>query len=299
VYSMGVYLGSGLAFLLGGLVIQFASAQGDVVLPVFGEVRPWQLIFLILGAAGVLFTLLMLAVKEPTRRGVGAGVAVPLAEVGRYIRSNRRTVLCHNFGFAGLAFAGYGSAAWVPTFFIRTYGWDAGQVGIVYGSIVAVFGCLGIVFGGRLADWMTKRGSSDANMRVGLYAALGAVPSVLAFPLMDSAVWAAVLMAPTVFFLSMPFGVAPAAIQEIMPNSMRGQASAIYLFVITLIGLGVGPTAVALVTDYVFADDNALRYSLLIVTALAVFSSIVLLSIGLKPYRESVVRLQGWSANPA
>lgn len=299
VYSMGVYLGSGLAFLVGGLVIQFASAQGDVLLPVLGEVRPWQLIFLMLGGAGVLFTLLMLAVREPMRRGAGAGVAVPLADVGRYIRANRTTVLCHNFGFAGLAFAGYGSAAWVPTFYIRTYGWDAGQVGIVYGCIVAVFGCLGIVFGGRLADWMAKRGRSDANMRVGLYAALGALPLVLLFPLMESAFWASVLLAPTVFCLSMPFGVAPAAIQEIMPNSMRGQASAIYLFVITLIGLGIGPTAVALVTDFVFADDNALRYSLLIVTTLAVLMSIVLLGKSLKPYRESVVRLEQWAASPA
>ncbi len=298
VYSMGVYLGSGIAFLLGGLVIQFASAQGDVVLPVLGEVRPWQLIFLILGAAGVLFTMVMLAVREPARRGVGAGVAVPLAEVGRYIRSNRRTVLYHNFGFAGLAFAGYGSAAWIPTFFIRTYGWDAGQVGVIYGSIVAVFGCLGIVFGGRLADWLAKHGRSDANMRVGLYAAIGALPFVLAFPLMGDAFWASVLMAPTVFCLSMPFGVAPAAIQEIMPNAMRGQASALYLFVITLIGLGIGPTAVALVTDFVFADDNALRYSLLIVTALAVLSSIILLSRGLAPYRDSVERLKEWSAQP-
>lgn len=299
VYSMGVYLGSGLAFLVGGLVIQFASAQGDVVLPVLGEVRPWQLIFLILGVAGVLFTLLMLAVKEPVRRGAGAGVAVPLSEVGRYIRANRRTVLLHNFGFAGLAFAGYGSAAWVPSFYIRTYGWDAGQVGIVYGSIVAVFGCLGIVFGGRLADWMAKRGRSDANMRVGLYSALGALPMVTLFPPMDTAFWASLLMAPTVFCLSMPFGVAPAAIQEIMPNSMRGQASAIYLFVITLIGLGIGPTAVALVTDFVFADDAALRYSLLIVTTLAVLMSIILLAKSLKPYRESVTRLEQWAASPA
>ncbi|MCU9949299.1 spinster family MFS transporter [Pseudomonas sp. PDM13] len=296
VYSMGVYLGSGLAFLLGGLVIKFASAQGDVHLPLLGDVRPWQLIFLILGGAGVLFTLLMLAVREPARRGVGAGVAVPFSEVGRYIRANRRTVLCHNFGFAGLAFAGYGSAAWIPTFFIRTYGWDAGHVGVVYGSIVAVFGCLGIVFGGRLADRMAKRGRSDANMRVGLIAALGALPLVLVFPLLDNANWVTVLMAPTVFFLSMPFGVAPAAIQEIMPNSMRGQASAIYLFVITLIGLGLGPTAVALVTDYVFADDKALRYSLLVVTSLAVFSSVVLLWMGLKPYRESIERLKQWVA---
>ncbi|WP_278620694.1 MFS transporter [Ectopseudomonas oleovorans] len=299
VYSMGVYLGSGLAFLVGGLVIQFASAQGDVTLPVLGEVRPWQLIFLILGVAGVFFTLLMLAIKEPVRRGAGAGVAVPLSEVGRYIRANRRTVLLHNFGFAGLAFAGYGSAAWIPTFYIRTYGWDAGQVGIVYGCIVAVFGCLGIVFGGRLADLMAKRGRSDANMRVGLYAALGALPMVVLFPLMDTAFWASMLLALAVFCLSMPFGMAPAAIQEIMPNSMRGQASAIYLFVITLIGLGVGPTAVALVTDFVFADDNALRYSLLIVTTLAVLMSIILLAKSLKPYRESVTRLEQWAANPA
>ncbi len=299
VYSMGVYLGSGLAFLVGGLVIQFASAQGDVTLPVLGEVRPWQLIFLILGVAGVFFTLLMLAIKEPARRGAGAGVAVPLSEVGRYIRANRRTVLLHNFGFAGLAFAGYGSSAWVPTFYIRTYGWDASQVGMVYGSIVAVFGCLGIVFGGRLADWMAKRGYRDANMRVGLFSALGALPMVVLFPLMDTAFWASVLMAPTVFCLSMPFGVAPAAIQEIMPNSMRGQASAIYLFVITLIGLGIGPTAVALVTDFVFADDAALRYSLLSVTTLAVLMSIILLAKSLKPYRESVTRLEQWAANPA
>ncbi len=299
VYGMGVYLGSGIAFLLGGLVIKFASAQGDVVLPVLGEVRPWQLIFLALGAAGVLFTLLMLAVKEPARRGAGAGVAVPLAEVGRYIGSNRRTVLCHNFGFAGLSFAGYGSAAWIPTFYIRTYGWDAGQVGVIYGSLVAVFGCIGIVFGGRLADWLAKRGRTDANMRVGLYAAMGALPLVLMFPLMPNALWATVLLAPTIFCLSMPFGVAPAAIQEIMPNSMRGQASAIYLFVITLFGLGLGPTAVALVTDYVFADDNALRYSLLIVTTLAVLSSVVLLWRGLHPYRESLQRLRQWATQPA
>jgi len=295
VYSMGIYLGSGLAFLLGGLVIKFASAQGDVHLPLFGEVRPWQLIFLLLGAAGVLFTLLMLAVKEPQRHGVGAGVEVPMREVGAYLRANRRTVICHNFGFACISFASYGSGAWVPTFFVRTYGWDAGHVGVVYGSIVAVFGCLGIVFGGRLADRWAKRGRTDANMRVGLLAACLALPLSVTFPLLDDANLVALLMAPTVFCLSMPFGVAPAAIQEIMPNSMRGQASAIYLFVVTLFGLGVGPTAVALVTDFVFHDDMALRYSLLIVTSLALLGGVLLLGMGLKPYRQSREHLQNWS----
>jgi hypothetical protein len=246
---------------------------------------------------GVLFSLLMLAVREPVRRGVGAGVAVPLSEVGRYLRRIRGAVLHHNFGFAGLAFAGYGSAAWIPTFYIRTHGWDAGQVGMVYGTLVAICGCLGIVTGGRLADYLAARGRTDANMRVGLFAALCALPLVIIFPLLDNVWWVTATLAPAVFFLSMPFGVAPAAIQDIMPNSMRGQASAIYLFVVTLIGLGIGPTAVALVTDYVFADDQALRYSLLIVTGLAVLSSVILLWRGLAPYRASREHLDLWSAS--
>ena len=299
VYSMGIYLGSGIALLLGGLVIQFASAQGDVVLPIIGEVRPWQLIFLILGVAGILFSLLVMAIKEPARRGVGAGVAIPFSEVGQYLSQNRRTVVTHNFGFAFLSFAGYGSAAWIPTFFIRTHGWTPSEVGMIYGSLVAVFGCLGIVCGGRLADFWAKRGRTDANMRVGLVAAIGALPMVLLFPLMPDSMWALIVMTPSIFFLSMPFGVAPAAIQDIMPNAMRGQASAVYLFVITLFGLGVGPTAVALVTDYVYGYPEALRYSLAITATVAVLGAVVLLWMGLKPYRESVVRLQAWGTTSA
>jgi hypothetical protein len=71
---------------------------------------------------------------------------------------------------------------------------------------------------------------------------------------------------------------------------MRGQTAAIYLFIVNLIGLGVGPTAVALVTDHVFADDLALRWSMLIVGTVANLAAIALLAAGLKPYRETVLR---------
>ncbi|HVK99574.1 MAG TPA: hypothetical protein VM553_07180, partial [Dongiaceae bacterium] len=94
------------------------------------------------------------------------------------------------------------------------------------------------------------------------------------------------------FCLAMPFGVAPAALQDIMPNPMRGQASALYLFVVTLIGLGVGPTAVALMTDFVFRNDADLRYSLLICGAVAGVLAVVLLMSALAPYRASLQRLQ-------
>ncbi len=296
VYAMGIYLGAGMAFLLGGIVVTWANAQGPMTLPVLGIVRPWQLIFLVLGASGLMFCLVLLAIKEPTRKGVGAGVAVPLKEVGAYLLTIRKAVLCHNFGFACLSFASYGASAWIPTFFIRTHGLTAGEVGIYYGSLVMVAGSTGIVFGGRLADYLARRGYRDANMRVGLLAAALTLLCNVVF-LVDNMplLWA--IMFFNVFTVAMPFGVAPAAIQEIMPNAMRGQASAIYLFTITLIGLGIGPTAVAMFTDYVFADDMAIRYSIFIVASVITVGSIILLWMGLKPYREARDTLESWSQN--
>ena len=293
VYSMGIYVGSGVAFLLGGLVIHFAAAQGNVVLPLMGEVRPWQLIFLFLGVLGVLFCGVLMLLKEPPRQGVGANVNVSFKEVLGYLGKNRRTVVLHNLSFACLAFCGYGAASWVPAFFMRTYDISASEVGVLYGLIVGVLGCAGIISGGRLSDWLTQRGHKDAPMRVGLMAALLALPSYTGYLVVDLH-FAVIAGCVGAFALAMPFGVAAAAIQEIMPNPMRGQASAIYLFVITMIGLGFGPTAVALITDYVFKDESALRFSLAIVSMSATLLAVFLLLASLKPYRLSLQRLKEW-----
>jgi MFS family permease len=128
---------------------------------------------------------------------------------------------------------------------IRRYGWSQAKTGQVFGIIVAIAGTLGIVSGGHLADWLRPRGYADANLRVALWSAIAGVPFILLFPLAPSANLVAGLLMPVVFFMSMPFGVAPAAIQQMMPNTMRAQATAFYLFVINLLGIGVGPWIVA------------------------------------------------------
>ena len=106
----------------------------------------------------------------------------------------------------------------------------------------------------------------------------------------------AVMLIPAVFLSSMPFGVAPAAIQEMTPNVMRGQASAVYLFVVNLIGLGLGPTSVALITDYVFHDPAAVRWSLIIESGVCLTIAGILFYASLRPYRESLEYLKRWSA---
>lgn len=304
VYSMGIYIGSGLALVAGGSVARFAMAQDAWQLPIVGPTRPWQVIFFIVGLPGILLALLMYTIREPARRGTRLvrtaegklkAMQVPMREVYRYILENKSTFICHNVGFALISFSNYGSNAWIPTFFHRTHGWHESTAGIVYGSIVAVFGTLGIVAGGWFADWLAERGYRDSSMRVGLFGSLLWFSTGILYPLVPDPNWAAALTAPAVFFTSAPFGVAAAAIQQMMPNAMRGQASAIYLFVVNLIGLGIGPTAVAMTTDFVFRDDSAVRYSLLIVATLAHLVSIALLWAGLKPFRHSLDRLKVWT----
>ncbi|MFP5306056.1 MAG: spinster family MFS transporter [Gammaproteobacteria bacterium] len=293
VYSMGIFLGSGIAFLLGGLVVQYAAAQGTLVLPLVGDVRPWQLVFLILGASGVVFSFAFLLVREPPRQGVVVGQSsMPFREVVAYLWTHRRTVLNHNIGFALLALCSYGTTAWIPTYFIRTHGWSAAQIGIVFGLLVTVFSSAGIIFGGRLVDRRVKRGEPDAALRVGVLAAVLTMLGGALYLLAPNGTLAAIALVPPVFALAMPFGAAPAALQEIVPNRMRGQTTAVYLFMTNMIGLGIGPTAIALFTDYVFADDNMLRWSMLIVGSAACLASVLFLTAGCKPYRETVAQLK-------
>ncbi len=296
VYSMGIYVGSGLAFFLGGLVVKFASGREQFVLPLFGQIHAWQLIFLVVGLPGLLVSLLVIAtVREPARRGAraaghaGSTVApATMTEVWDYLKRNRTTLVCLNVGVACLTVSSYGMSGWVPTFFGRKHGWAPGQIGMVFGSIVGIAGTLGIIAGGRLADHLRSRGRTDGELWLTWLSAVAWLPFGILYPLMTDATLAAVFLMPAVFFGSIPFGLSPAAIQRMTPNPMRAQATALYLFVINLIGMGLGPTAVAILTDKVFQNPAAVDRSLLVVGVVADSLAILFLWFGLKPYRRSV-----------
>jgi MFS family permease len=302
VYTMGIYVGSGLAFILGGIVVAFSAAQESFALPLIGSIRSWQLVFLVVGLPGLLVALLLFTIREPTRkdlrRSADGRSVVPTAtmsDVWAYLRDNRGTFVCLNLGVAMVALNSYGMSSWVPTMFIRRYSWTPGGTGMAFGVIVGVAGTLGLMTGGRLADWLSERDYRDATVRVAALSTAAWLPFGLTYPLMPSAYWSLAFLAPAMFFSSMPFGVAPAAIQRMMPNAMRAQATAVYLFVINLIGMGLGPTVVAALTEDVFHDKNAVHHSLLMVGAVAHISAVVLLWLGLKHYHHSLEYLDEWS----
>jgi MFS family permease len=113
---------------------------------------------------------------------------------------------------------------------------------------------------------------------------------LLAFfaPLLPRAEWALLAIFIPGFALAAPFGAATAAVQEMMPNQVRALASAILLFILNLIGLGLGPTSVALFTDFVFQDESAIRYSLVLLILCGGLMVALLSWLSLKPYREAI-----------
>ncbi len=303
VYSMGIYVGAGLASVLPGILLTFISSHEMWNLPLVGDVRSWQVIFFIVGLPGVLFALLLFTVKEPPRRGqkfvrLADGTlkkeAVPAREVLNYISKNKQTFIYHSLGFGCIALSTQAGGWWIPTYLARNHGWEIAKAGIIVGTILATSGTCGIVFAGRFSDWLSERGYKDAPMRVGMIAALCMLPTALAFYSAPSGNMAAALYVPLAFFASAPFGVAPAAIQQFMPNAMRGQASAIYIFTVNVIGLCCGPPAVALITEHIFQDPKAIRYSLMVVSSIAVSLAAFCLWRGLRWFRQSLEYLQTW-----
>ncbi|MDX2225355.1 MAG: MFS transporter [Rhodospirillaceae bacterium] len=300
VYSTGVYLGSGFALIVGGAVIAITPSLD---LPVVGHLEPWQVVFLAVGLPGLLVVALMATVREPKRRGLitraGSAATVSFADTVAFVRLRRRAYGCHFLGYATLAMLWSGTSAWIPSFLIRTHGWTPGDVGLWFGLAVLILGTLGISLGGVFSDWLKRRGRSDANMLIGIVSALAVLPAGIIAPLMPNAPAALGVYCILVFFSSFPYGGAAAGLQEITPNQMRAQVSAMYLFVVNLAGIGVGPTLVASITQYGFGDDLALRYALPIAAAVTAPIAALLLAAGRRAYRDGVAEAQAWAGRGA
>jgi hypothetical protein len=146
---------------------------------------------------------------------------------------------------------------------------------------------------------MMAMGYRDAKMRVGVIVGLTWIPFGFVYPLMDSWQLAYAFMVPTVFIGSITLGVAPAGIQEIMPNLLRGQASAIFIFFNALIGLGLAPLSIGMATDYLFEDEMKIHYSIVLVGFAAHVFAALFLWVGMKHYRKTLDDLEDWNARSA
>ncbi len=275
-YSMAITLGNGGALLFGGVAIA-ALAHGDTaVVPFLGTVRSWQAVLFVVAVPGLLVAALMLLVREPWRRETEGGTG-SFAEAIAFMRAHAGTLAIVIIAFALNGLVTYCVNTWTPATFMRVYGWSASRIASAQGTILMIFGTIGIWAGGW---WVGRAGTRISNavvfpacsMAMLLIAPCALVVGFAPAPWMRLAGVAAIA-----FLQGAPSGLAAVAIYHLVPNQLRGQVTAIYLMTGTLIGFGVGVTVVAAITDYVFRDEAAVGMSLGATVAVAALASALLL----------------------
>ncbi len=296
IFAMSVYVGIGLSLVVGGAIIKAFDGLQFVNVPILGAIKPWQVVFLIIGPPGLLVLPLVLMLKEPRGRAArsiisaqNASTSPTLAEVGRHYRTHWVAFATQHFASAMLAMLFYGVSSWVPEFLRRTYGMPIANAGFAFGMVTVAAGAIGVLTGGIVSDHLLKRGKLDARLRTTLCAALLAVPFAALFPVASTPMMSLALVFIMILCTSTISTVGSTGVQELAPPRMRGTASAIYLLVFNGIGLSLGPTIFALLTDHVFGDSQMLWRSLSIAAPCMALGSALLAYLGLAAYRACVL----------
>ena len=295
----GVTLGP----IVGGMLIGMTASWGPSTL--FGlHIFGWQWIMVWVGLPGVLVALLFLTVKEPPRLAPHADALQPPTDAPlgrriltftgldalRAIRAKRRVYYPLFAGLALSAVEVFGLQFWRVPFMIRSFGWSEARIGAVMGSMLLVASLLGLLLGSIFVEWLAKK-HKDANVRAAaiLFGCV-AVCSILS-PLMSNGYLSLGLMS-----LGTMFGIAGAvpqnaAVQRVAPNAMRGQVTAIYLFMFTFFG-AMGSFTVGVVQDYVIGVEADLWKALVITASVLLPIATLCMVKAIRPYREEVEALE-------
>jgi MFS family permease len=299
IYQTGAIMGSGIAFIIGGYVLDLVEQANPLVLPFFGELRPWQQTFVYVGTPGLLLAFVFLLLREPTRRlipGASQRLGAPVAEVLAFYRRNALTLTFHHLGFLSLALMGYAFVFWTVSFFVRVHGYDAAGASQIFGWIFLVTGPIGPVGVALLARALSSRGRRDANVVAGMLGGLLAVPVIISIQFVPSATWAFVLYVPAMILVNSPFGIANASLPVITPPQMRAQVAAFYMLVVS-VGMMLGPPLAGAFNEQIFPGPDGVRYSLISLTAIFGTLGVLLLWIARGFYARSMAEADSWASS--
>jgi MFS family permease len=289
-YMSAVALGSGLAYVAGGAVIGWSTTHAPIELPLAGQLAPWQLVFIVVGLPGLLLAWPILSIAEPARRERASGNQddIPFAQVLRFVFVTRWATFVPIFaGFGLLALHSIALQLWLPAYFIRQFGWSEGQIGLTFGSIILVAATAGMVGGGWFSAHLEGRQGRASLLLAPLWMTAIMVPLAIALTLVPSSSVALLLLVPVTALSYGVFAIVPAILYAVTPNELRGQIIAIYAFTNNVIGLMVGGSSVALITDLVFRDPSKVGYSLALTGVIVLPAAMLLIWAALPAFRKA------------
>jgi MFS family permease len=286
VMQIGFVVGNGAALVLGAAVIDFVSHHPSMRLPLFGQLHGWQMVLMLISIPGLVIATLLLTIREPVRRHGKAAVTAKPAPIGEVFALIWRHKLVYIPLFIGMGLRStqsFGTSGWSAPFFSRTFGWTPQQYGYVGGLAIFIAMPLGLFIGNMMAEYFHKHGRHDANLRVVVITTAISVPFGIAFPLMPDPMLAVICMLVSQSTAIAAAAPENAAMQNVTPNHLRGQMTFLFLFLMNVVGMGLGPYLVAALTQYGFGEAG-LRYSLTLVALIGGLPALISFMVGRKPY---------------
>ena len=283
-YMAGPYLGAGLAFLAGGVLVSTLQDVGHV--DILGRTfAPWQTTFLLVGLPGVLFFFLMLTIKEPERTdkvSANASDGDRMSAVAYMLKRWKGFGVLMlgstcNFAMSTLTF-------WNVPLFQRVWGWDVLTIGTVTGIFYFTAGPLGTA----LAFWTSKRfgKNNDLGGMFTLIVGLAiTVPASALYPVMPLPEIAVAVMFIAFIGKSAATAGGPAALQMIVPGEIRTRSVAIFNTIITLVGPLLGPPIIGAATDWT-GDPASIGYVLCGFVLSIGIPTFIVLALGFRHYRQ-------------
>lgn len=283
VFSAGSSLGRSGALLLGGAVIAALgaiSAQG--LWPALDGLAQWRLVYAALSVPGLVLALVLVARRDPRRamRAKGSGMRA----ASRWAWGQRAAVGPHLIAACAAILLTQAATAWIPSVFQRTLAFSPAEAALTTGVVVLIAAPLGHLSGGWLVDRLAQRGRSPGLVIIGgllLAAGFGTLLglarnpeiAVLAYGGLSVALGAAAL-------------AALAGLQPLVPAGLRGGVTALYLAAVSLVGLGLGPPLVGLISDEAFPSAEGLGQALASVIVVAAVIGGAAALMGLSAWRR-------------
>ncbi|MDN4546360.1 MFS transporter [Pseudomonas sp. C32] len=292
-FQAGAVVGAGTAFYIVGDIYDWLEPIGVIDFGFLGKRDPWQTTFLIVAVPGlVLLPILWWVLNRPidTALSTPSEPSEPVVDSSRigmkvipYLIEDRACIAAVFFGMSGLLTMSYALLTWIPAIFVREFQWAPGEIGRIYGAVVLFSSIGGMFVAAWIADRIANRvGSVFSSLRVPLFAGVLALPAAVMFLLASGPVQVLVACGALHALCTSSIGIVPAFIQRRSPQEIRSRVSALYVMVVNICGLAVGPILVGSVVALLGGSATALRTAVFIVGGGGMVISVITLGLFLR-----------------
>lgn len=294
VYAVGSVLGSGCAYLFGGIIVDYVSSAAAINWPILGELPAWKTVFLVVGLPGVVLALLVFSFPEPPRRGEIVErkgwlfLFNTYKDLLKFLKDRKRFFMFHYPAFALASAIVTGTGTWFPAHLGRNFGWSASEIGITLGLIMAITGLIALLVCGRVVDALFARGYKDAHFRWYALCLAGATPlGVIGLTTDNATVFVVCICGFQVLSASLA-ACAISSLNVVTPGHLRASGVAFYGASAGLTGAAMGPMIIAAISDFVYKSENAIGMSMATAIGVCFPIAALLLWRGCKHMRAAV-----------